>query len=230
MPELDFQIESAGSMPYTLAPTLAFKLRISNADREECVHSVALRCQIQIDAQRRQYNNEEKEHLLDLFGQPQRWSQTLRPMLWTHASIVVPPFTGDTVVHLAVPCTFDFNVAAAKYFAGLETGEVPLTLLFSGSVFYEAGEGGLQVTQISWEKECTYRLPISIWQEMIDAYYPNTAWLCLRRDVFDRLYKYKRERGIPTWEQALESLLLTEQETDLKIEPEILRQVEGQVA
>jgi hypothetical protein len=34
----------------------------------------------------------------------------------------------------------------------------------------------------------------------------------LRRDIFDRLYQYKRERGIPTWEQALESILPPETE------------------
>jgi hypothetical protein len=42
---------------------------------------------------------------------------------------------------------------------------------------------------------------------MMDIYYPNSAWLCLRRDVFDRLYQYKRGRGMATWEQALESIL-----------------------
>jgi hypothetical protein len=41
----------------------------------------------------------------------------------------------------------------------------------------------------------------------MDAYYPNLACLHLRRDVFDRLYRYKIERGIPTWEAALEGLL-----------------------
>ncbi len=41
----------------------------------------------------------------------------------------------------------------------------------------------------------------------MEHYYPNNAWLCLRKDVFDRLYEYKMHGGIPTWEQALEGLL-----------------------
>jgi hypothetical protein len=110
-----------------------------------------------------------------------------------------------------VPCTFDFNVAATKYFAGLTDGEVPLNLLFSGTVFYAGGEGALQVAQISWDKEARYRLPVQVWKEMMDIYYPNSAWLSLRKDVFDRLYRYKVRRGIPTWEQALESLLPDEE-------------------
>ncbi len=38
----------------------------------------------------------------------------------------------------------------------------------------------------------------------MDAYYPNSAWLCLRRDVFEELHRFKVEHGIPTWEQAIE--------------------------
>ena len=49
--------------------------------------------------------------------------------------------------------------------------------------------------------------PGEILARMMDIYYPNSAWLCLRRDVFERLYQYKVEHGIPTWEQALESVL-----------------------
>lgn len=207
MPDLTFKIEGAEAVPFAASPLLALKLRIRSADTEEQIHTVTLRCQIQIEASRRTYKSSEQDRLLDLFGEPGRWSQTLRSMLWSNVTLVVPPFTGTTLVDLLVPCTFDFNVAAAKYFAGLENGEVPLCLLFSGSIFYEASEGLLQVAQIPWDRETTYRLPVRVWQEMMDIYYPNSAWLCLRRDVFDRLNLYKMRRGIPTWEQTLESML-----------------------
>ena len=213
MPDLNFQVEGAKAVPYAAAPLLSFKLRLTNADAEEAIQTVALRCQLQIETTRRQYNAREQENLLDLFGEPQRWAQTLRTTLWTHASVIVTPFKGSTVVDLPVPCTFDFNVAAAKYFAGLEDGEVPLDLLFSGTVFYEDAEGRLQVDQIPWDREAKYRLPVQVWKAMMDIYYPNLAWLCLRRDVFDRLNRYKMQRGIPTWEQAVESLLKDEPET-----------------
>ncbi|MEP6635104.1 MAG: DUF6084 family protein [Acidobacteriota bacterium] len=207
MPDLSFQVEGAEAVPFTAAPLLSFRLRLSNADAGEAIQSVALRCQIQIEATRRKYKPTEQKRLLDLFGEPDRWSRTLRAMLWTHATVIVTPFRETTVVDLPVPCTFDFNVAAAKYFAALEDGEVPLNLMFSGTVFYESAEGALQVEQISWDKEAKYRLPVSVWKEMMDIYYPNMAWLCLQRDVFDRLAQYKMERGIPTWEAALERLL-----------------------
>ncbi len=87
------------------------------------------------------------------------------------------------------------------------SGDVPLCLLFSGTVFYEDGESGLRMAQIPWEKEARFRLPVAAWKRVIDHYYPNSAWLTLRRDVFDRLHEFKRQRGIATWEQAVEQLL-----------------------
>jgi hypothetical protein len=115
-------------------------------------------------------------------------------------------------IDLVVPCSFDFNVAATKYFHSLEDGEIPLLLQFSGNVFYAAEEGGtLQVAPISWDKETRFRLPVRVWREMMDAYYPNTAWLTLRRDVFERLYQFKVRHGIPTWEETIERVLPVEE-------------------
>jgi hypothetical protein len=208
--DLKFTVEGAEQQPHSAAPLLVFKLRIAEtiADEEPTtIPAIALRCQIRIEPTRRRYAPAEQEQLLDLFGEPERWGQTLRSALWTHASVVVPPFTGSTVVDLPVPCSFDFNVAATKYFHALEDGEVPLCLLFSGTVFYTAEDGYLQVSQIPWEKEANFRLPISVWKDMIDLYYPNSAWLCLGRDAFDQLYRWKCSQGIPTWEQAIERLL-----------------------
>lgn len=231
MPDLSFQVVNAEAVPYTAAPLLSFKLRIINADAVEKIQSVALRCQIQIESTHRKYDAREQEKLLDLFGAPERWSRTLRAMLWTHTSAAVKPFQGTTDVDLPVPCSFDFNVAAAKYFAALEDGEVPLNLMFSGTIFYETAGGGLQVEQISWDREAKYRLPVRVWKEMMDIYYPNSAWLCLRRDIFDRLSQYKMEQGIPTWEQALENLMSAAKSAERLIEPRIEEEivVEGSV-
>jgi uncharacterized protein DUF6084 len=212
MPDLSFTVESADAVQFAAQPMIALKLRVENLNSEEMIHTVTLRAQIQIEAPRRQYSREEKEQLLDLFGPPERWSQTLRPMLWTHAQAVIPSFAGSTTADLQIPCTFDFNVAATKYFHAVSDGDIPLNLLFSGSVFYADPEGTLQVVPVPWNKEARFRLPVRVWREMMDLYYPNSAWLYLRRDVFERLYEYKMQRGIATWEQTLEGLLAAEQE------------------
>lgn len=213
MPDLTFKIDTASVVPFAAVPMLAFQLQIMNGVAGEKIHTVALRCQIQIEVTRRRYAPDEQEHLLDLFGHPDRWSQTLRSMLWTHVNLVVPGFEGaSTVVDMQVPCTFDFNVAATKYFAGLNEGEIPLNMLFSGTVFYAPEESPLQVAPISWAQETRYKLAAKLWREMMESYYPNSVWINLQRDVFDRLNRYKMQHGIPTWEQALEQALGAEVE------------------
>jgi hypothetical protein len=107
-------------------------------------------------------------------------------------------------------------VAATKYFEGLADGDVPLNILFSGTVFYALPDNTLQVAPISWEQEARFKLPVKVWREMMDAYYPNNVWINLRRDVFERLYRYKMQHGIPTWEQALEDVLPAEMEAVVK--------------
>jgi hypothetical protein len=136
-------------------------------------------------------------------------------LLWTHTVLQVPRFSGSTVVDMPVPCTYDLEVVATKYFYALEGGEVPLEFLFSGTVFYAAEDGRLQTARISWEKEAEFRLPVQLWKEMMEHYFPNSAWIRLRKDAFDELYDYKVRKGFPTWEAAVESLLsMCEQEVE----------------
>jgi Family of unknown function (DUF6084) len=211
MPDLSFQVGGVEVVPNAASPLLTFKLRLTNSDPEETIHTVALRCQIQIEVTRRQYTPEDQTRLRDLFDDPSRWGQTLKNLLWTHASIVVPSFKGTTVTDVPVPCTFDFNVAATKYFDGLADGEVPICLQFSGTIFYANAEGGLQVAPISWDKESRFKLPVKVWRDMMESYYPNSAWLCLHKDAFDRLLQYKVRHGIPTWEEVLEDIIPIEE-------------------
>lgn len=213
MPDLQFTVESAEVVQYAAVPTLAFKARITNASDGEVIHTVALRSQIQIEASRRRYDAGEQAQLLDLFGEPERWGQTLRSMLWTHTSVVVPRFTGSTLADLPVPCTFDFNVAATKYFHGVSSGDLPLCFQFSGTVFYQVEDGSLQVAPISWDKEAKFRLPAVVWKALMDVYYPNSAWLSLHRDTFEKLYQFKVRQGIPTWEETIERALNSIPET-----------------
>ena len=214
MPNLDFRVEGAEVQEFAVVPNLLFKLRVENLE-EEPIRSVALNTQIRIAATQRYYDAVEQERLLELFGEPSRWKDTLRSLLWTHTVLQVPAFSGSTVADMPVPCTYDLEVVAAKYFYALEDGEVPLEFLFSGTVFYAGADGRLQVERIPWEKEAEFRLPVRLWKEMMNHYFPNSAWIRLRRDAFDRLYDYKVRKGLPTWEAAVEALLrASEQEVE----------------
>lgn len=214
MPDLSFVVESVEPAPFAATPLLVFKLRVENRVTDDIIHSLVLRAQIMIEAAQRQYAPDEQLPLRDLFGEPDRWRQTVRSLLWTHANVVVSRFTGGTLADLPVPCTFDFNVAATKYFYGLTSGDLPLCFQFSGSAFYTHEQAPLQVAPIAWDKESKFRLPIRVWQEMMNTYYPNCAWLALRRDTFDKLYRFKVNEGIPTWEQTIERALSAVSESE----------------
>lgn len=206
MPELDFGIEGAEVGEFAAVPSLVFKLRVENLAGEH-IRSVALNAQVRIAATQRHYDAAEQERLFEVFGEPSGWGRTLRSLLWTHANLQVHPFSGSTVADMPITCTYDLEVVAAKYLYALEGGEVPLEFLFSGTVFYTGEDGRLQTARISWEKEAEYRMPVRLWKEMMDHYFPNSAWIRLHKDAFDRLYDYRVRRGLPTWEAAVEALL-----------------------
>ncbi|MGH7936477.1 MAG: DUF6084 family protein [Chthoniobacterales bacterium] len=207
MPDLDFEILGVEAAVRGLVPLLHFKLRVTNEPLNETIQSVILQAQIQIQSPQRSYIESEKEKLFELFGAPEDWGQTLRVKLWTHSNTTVRTFSGATDAILPVPCSYDLNLAATKFFHGVEEGEVPLLFLFSGTIFYAGADGRLQVQQISWNKESAYRMSVRVWKELMEQHYPNSAWLYLERDVFERLANYKRRSGVTSWEQAIEKLL-----------------------
>jgi hypothetical protein len=205
MGELSFECVDVRPERYAVAPLLSFKIRITESDGEP-VHAIALRCQIRVEPRRRRYAPSEEERLLDLFGEPSRWSETLNPFQFANVSHIVPAFTRSVDVDLPVPCTYDFEVAAAKYFHSLESGEIPLLLLFSGTVF-SRDVTGFSVQQIPWHHESAYRLPVTVWRELMDIHFPNSGWIRVRRDTLDALQRFKATRALTSWDQAFEELL-----------------------
>ena len=208
MPELRFRVEGAAPLRHAASPHLVFRLAVEQEDSPPLpIDTVLLHVQIRIEPHLRSYDGAARERLHDLFGEVEQWSRTLHAMVWTHADVAVPGFSDGRAVELPVPCSYDFNIAATRYFEGLDDGEIPLLLLFSGTVFHRDDEGALRVAPISWEKEASFRLPVCVWKEMMELYYPRSAWLRLGKDVFDRLRDYKQRSGTPSWEGALERLL-----------------------
>ena len=205
MAELVFDCTGARADKYSVVPSMFFSLRISETSGDR-IEAIALRCQFRIEPARRRYSAAEAERLSDLFGETQRWADTLKPLQFTTVSLMVPGFTGSTEIDMPVPLSYDMEIGATRYFAGLDNGEVPLLLLFSGTVFGTV-HGKMSVTQVPWSKEATYRLPVSVWREAIDAHFPNTAWIKFSRHTLDDLLRFKAARGLPTWEATILALL-----------------------
>jgi hypothetical protein len=210
-PKLGFSVLGCEPLPHAAVPTLRFSLAIDAGGA--AVRSVMLEVQVRIAATQRGYSDAEQAQLGDLFGAPQQWKDTLRGLLWTQATLVVTPFEGATVVDLLVPCTYDFDVTATKYLAGLRDGEIPLDLLFSGTVFYGGVGGALQINRISWNAEASHRLPVSVWRETMDRYFPGSAWLRLDRTTFERLVAFRARNALISWEAVIDALLTAQEET-----------------
>jgi hypothetical protein len=203
--DLVFDCIDVQADPYAAAPTLLFKIRISETSGQK-IHGIALRCQLRVEPQRRRYSPREEAALSDLFGDTARWGDTLRPFNLAFAAQMVPSFVGSTEIDLPVAFTYDFEVTASKYLHSLDDGEIPLLLLFSGSVFAK-GERGLSVDQVPWHKEDEYRLPVAVWDRMMDIYFPDAAWIRMSRSKFDALHRFRSERMLLSWDDTIEVLL-----------------------
>lgn len=204
MPDLAFDIVDARPDPYGAAPTMLFTLRIAETSGDP-IHTMVLRSQVQIDAQLRSYSDDEKARLGELFGLKDRWGDTLRPFNWTNGTTMVQGFRGSTEVDIAVPCTYDFDVAAAKFMHGLSDGVIPLSFLYSGTVI-SRGATGYAVSQIPWHKDSTFPLPVATWRALMATYFPGTAWIRVRTDTFEALTERRSSGGFATWDEMLDSL------------------------
>lgn len=200
-----FSILDVFAEPYAAAPQLTARLRIEESTGT-VVHAIALRCQVRIDPQRRGYADDEASDLRSLFGSRERWSDTLRPFLWMQCSTTVQGFTGVTEVDLPMPATYDFDVVGSRYLHALEDGEAPLSFMFSGVVFTR-GANGFGVEQVPWDCDTSYKMPIAVWKQMMEVYYPGSGWMRVDHDVVSAVADYRAEHGFTTWDETLTHLL-----------------------
>jgi hypothetical protein len=212
MADLIFGCTSATAERYAVTPTLGFHLTVTERSGAR-IHAIALRCQIRIEPHRRRYSAVEAERLHDLFGDPSRWADTVKPIQLATVTAMVPSFTAVTEIELPVPCTYDLEVASGRYFAGLDDGTVPLLMLFSGTVFI-ATEQGYSVELVPWSAEASYRMPVAVWKELVAAHFPNSGWLRCSRETLDALSRYKAKHALPTFDATLSALLATTRSLD----------------
>ncbi|UXA08727.1 hypothetical protein KXD96_12030 [Mycobacterium sp. SMC-2] len=215
MMDIDFRVLDVAPEPYTVSPVLTARVAIAtggDSDVGDPVHAIALRCQVRIEPRRRSYSDDEAAGLTDLFGPPERWASTQRSFLWQHCTAMVPGFTGNTTAALPLDCSYDFEVAAAKYLHALRDGALPLQFLFSGTIF-AISERGLSVQQVPWDCEHRYDMPVTVWRQLIAQHYPNAGWLRLGHETIAALAAYKSAHGLLDLDHAITSLLDTDRET-----------------
>jgi hypothetical protein len=203
VPDPTFEVLAAEPVAHAAAPTLRFRLRVSDA---RPLHAIALSAQINIDPARRSYDEATRERLVELFGPPERWASTTRSFVWTQVGALVPRFEGSAEFALTVPCTYDLELSAAKYFYSLPDGEIPLTFHFSGTILFSE-EGNVQIAMVPWSCSARFRLPVEAWKRMMALYYPGGGWVRLQTATLDRLQERKAAAGLPSFDACVAELL-----------------------
>jgi hypothetical protein len=205
-PALDIEVSAAHFERFAASPTLVFGARITERANRP-IYTIALRCQINVDPARRRYDAASRVRLSEQFGEPERWGATTKSFMWARVDVLVPSFEGATDFDITVPCSYDLEITATRYLRGLSDGAVPMSFHLSGSVFYKSSTGELRITQVPWDMDVRYELPLSVWNDMMEHHYPNSGWVRFERKTLDRLLQYKAERGMTSLDACLIGLL-----------------------
>jgi Family of unknown function (DUF6084) len=205
VPQPDFAVLGAAHLAFAAAPTMVFTVTAAEPSELE-IQSMSLSVQVMIDPARRGYDEPTRERLVELFGPPAGWTPSTQGLSWARVSAAVPSFKGETIFALELPCTYDLEVAATKYFYALPDGVVPLSFHFYGTVFYSASDGRLQMTPVPWSSSAQFAMPVSAWQAMIAEHYPGGGWVRLQARTLEALNARRAERGL-TFDACIEELL-----------------------
>ncbi len=205
-PEPEIEILSVEAVARVMAPTLNFRIRVDEPSKRP-IFMIALSAVITVEPSKRSYDDATRAKLIELFGEPERWATTTVNFRWTAFDTLVPAFTESTEIEVAIPCTYDLEVAATKYFYGLTDGHAPVRFHFSGRIYYDAGEGRLQYVQVPWDCSVRFSMPVEAWQGAIAQAYPFRGWVPLDTSTIDRLQQLKVDRGLPTFDAAVDQLL-----------------------
>jgi hypothetical protein len=206
VPEPRFEITTAAHLAFAAAPTMVFGALASEPGGHE-IQSLALSVQVMIEPAKRGYDPETRARLAELFGPPARWAASTQGLQWARVAVLVPAFRCSAAFGIEVPCTYDLEVATAKYFYALAQGEVPLAFHFSGQVFYRGADGRLQVTLVPWSRSAHFRMPVAAWKAMIAEHYPGLGWARLSEETLRALHERRAARGLPTLDAAVRELL-----------------------
>lgn len=206
LPDLDFAVTGARAMTDAAVPTLLFRLALSRTGGGR-VRSVSLNADVRIAVDRRGCDRVDRLVMARIFGQPEQWATSMRPLTWARISTVVPPFDERTETDLAVPCSRDMDLAVTSYFHGVRDGEVPLDFLFSGTVFHDGRDGRLRTAQISWAKDATCRVPAALWHEVTGRYDGGTSWMPLSPGTYRDITAHRDRHALTGWDETISDLL-----------------------
>ncbi len=171
------------------------------------VYMIGLTIQLMIEPARRGYDDLTRERLAGLFGAPERWAVTTHSLVWAQLDVARPGVHGFDHGDGADGVQLRPRGSRRQVPDALPDGEVPMALHFSGIVYYPNERGGLQMVLVPWSCSIDYRMPVAMWRETIDHYYPNTGWVTLRSATLAALEHERVQRGLPTYDACISELL-----------------------
>lgn len=206
IPAPELEVVGAAHVAFAAAPTLRFTAVAREADAIP-IQSIGLSVQVVIDPARRGYDPPTRARLAELFGPPERWAPATSGLPWARVAATVPAFAGETRFALDLPCGYDLEVAATKYFYSVPDGVVPLSFHFNGNVFYHDGDGRLQMTPIAWSTTARYGMDVAVWRAMIADHYPGGGWIRVADETLAALHERRARRGLASFDALLDELL-----------------------
>ena len=208
-PEPGFTITGGAHLAFAATPTMVFSVAATDPTGHQ-IQSMALSVQVMIEPAKRGYDEPTRARLAELFGPPASWTPSTQALAWARIGAVVPGFVGAATFALEIPCTYDLEVAASKYFYALSDGEVPLSFHFYGTVFYRGPNGALQVVPVPWSATASFKMPVAAWRAMIGEHYPGGGWIRLDHDTLEALNARRASRGLASFDACLTELLEAE--------------------
>lgn len=206
VPAPEFAVTGAAHLPFAATPTMRFQGAVTEPEGVE-VQSIALTAQVMIDPARRGYDPKTRERLAELFGPPASWAPSTSGLAWARVAATVPGFTGSAAFAIEVPCTYDLEVAAAKYFYAVCEGLIPLSFHFNGNVFYRGERGQMMIVPVSWSSTAQFSMPIATWRAMIAEHYPGGGWIRVDDETLAALNDRRGARGLSSFDACVRELL-----------------------
>jgi hypothetical protein len=201
-----FTVLDVEGVARAVVPTLRFLMHVSDPSGRE-VHAAALSVQLMIDPARRAYDDATRARLTELFGAPERWGATTHSFPWARVDVLVPAFTGATGFALDVPCPYDLELAAEKYFYALPDGEVPLSFHLTGMFLLRGEHDRLAVHPVPWSSNVRWRMPVAAWKGAIAELYPGGGWIRLAPETLEALAARRAAGGHHSFDGAVAALL-----------------------
>ncbi|MCA9511781.1 MAG: hypothetical protein KC560_13815 [Myxococcales bacterium] len=182
-----------------LVPTIEIALAAESVgDRD--VYAIALRAELLLDARAARFPDEARRRLDELFGGPPA------RVPWARVDALVPSFRGATRFDLAVPCG-GLDATVAKLFHAADDAAVPVVGHLSGTVFYAADGGRLQLERLPWDREIALAIPAAVWRAARRAEEGGEHWVALSPATLSRLRRFVDERGLASPDAAVDALL-----------------------